>query len=115
MRVKQNFLFDLGKLIEYSASVFNVVLSNPYVGPLPRIKITFFSLSICTDDLISTPKIMAFAQPKFGSEKNERISNPLPEPLYTHLSGSALLANVTLLNKQSFKVKLEFESCDKVF
>ena len=29
-----------------------------------------------------------------GNEFSERESNPIPQPLYTHLSGSALLANL---------------------
>ena len=33
-KLKQNFLSYLEKLIKYSAGI---VLSNPFVGPLPRI------------------------------------------------------------------------------
>ena len=46
--IMQNFLFDLEKLIEYSPSVGTVVSSNPCVGPLPRIKISLFLLSVWT-------------------------------------------------------------------
>ena len=78
-RLKRNFLFDLEKLIKYSASSANVVLSNPCVGPLPKIKIFFFLLSTCTDELISTPKIMTFlCESKSGSIKSERELNPIP-------------------------------------
>ena len=38
----------------------NVVSCNPYVGPIPRTEISFFLLSICTDELILTPKIITF-------------------------------------------------------
>ena len=46
--------------MEYWAFPVNVVSSNACVGPLPRIKIYFPLLSICTDELISTLKIMIF-------------------------------------------------------
>ena len=46
--------------LEYWASAVDVVSSNPCVGTLPRIKILLILLSICTDELISTPKIMTF-------------------------------------------------------
>ena len=51
-RLNPNPLF-----IGYIASVVNVISSNPYVGPSPSIKISFPFLSICTDELISAPKI----------------------------------------------------------
>ena len=41
--------YDLKKSIECSASAVNVVSSNPFVDPLPRIKIPLFVLLICTD------------------------------------------------------------------
>ena len=43
-----------------------------------------------------------------GNENSERESIPIPVPLYTYLSGSAILANLTPPNKQSFKVKSEY-------
>ena len=76
----------------------------------------FFLLSICTDELISTPKIMTFLpQWKFESEKSESKSNPLSLPLYTYLSGSAFLINLRPPNKQSFKAKSEFNTCGHIF
>ena len=64
---------DLEQSIEYSAFDVNVTLSNPYVGPLPRITISLFLISICTDELISTPKIITFLpQSKFGIEENDK-------------------------------------------
>ena len=55
-----------------------MVSSNAYVGPSPRIKISFSLLSICTDKLISARKIMAFF-PKlpFVNENSEIESNPM--------------------------------------
>ena len=49
-----------------------------------------------------------------GNENSERTSNLIPQPVYTYLSGSAFLANVTPPNEQSFKVKSEFKSCEHV-
>ena len=56
-----------------------MVSYNPCVGSSPRIKISFPYLSICTDELISVPKMMTFF-PKLPSvnEKFERESNPMP-------------------------------------
>ena len=80
-RFKQNFLYDLEKLQEYSAAAVNVVWSNSRVRPLTRIKASLFLLWTCTDGLISTPKITIFLpQLKFGIEKSERESNPIPYP-----------------------------------
>ena len=39
------------KLIGYMASAVNIVSSNPCVGPSPRIEVSLFLLSICTDEL----------------------------------------------------------------
>ena len=92
-----------------------MVLSNPCAGPSPRIKISFFLLSICIDELISALKIMKFfpVLPS-GNENSECKSNPIPQPVYTYLIGSAFLANLTPPNKQSFKVKSVFKPCDHV-
>ena len=62
----------------YIASAVNVISSNPCVGPSPEIKVSFPLLSICTDELISAPKIMTFF-PKFPSVKknSEWESNPM--------------------------------------
>ena len=59
-RLKQNFLFDLEKLIEYWVSVVNVVSSYPCVGPLPRVKISFPLSSVWSNEPISTPKMTTF-------------------------------------------------------
>ena len=65
--------------MEYFASTGNVVSSNLCVGSSKRIKIPFLLLSICTDELISTLKVMTFLpQSNFGSEKCE--TEPKPKP-----------------------------------
>ena len=64
----------------YSGSAVNAVSSNTCVGPLPRIKKSFFLLSSCTDELIPTPNIITFLLNPLPSdyEKLSRASNPLP-------------------------------------
>ena len=77
------------KLIE---NIFSAVTacSNLCVGPLPRIEIYFFLLSVCGDELISTPKIVTFlANPIAGNPNVPFISNPIPYPEYLYLSISA--------------------------
>ena len=44
----------------YSFSAVYVESSKPCVGPLPRIKISFFLLSTCADEFISTPNIITY-------------------------------------------------------
>ena len=46
VRLRQNSLFDLVKLIEYSNFAVIVVSSHFCVGPLPRINISFFVTSM---------------------------------------------------------------------
>ena len=76
-RHKQKILFDLEKLIEYWASADKVVSFN--LGSILRIRIYFFLFSICTDELISTPKITTVLPTlPSGNEKSERESNPIP-------------------------------------
>ena len=67
------------KLIEYLASGVNVVSSNACVGPSPRIKISLFLLSTCTDELISAPTVMTFLSTLPSvNENSEGQSNPMP-------------------------------------
>ena len=94
------FLLFSVKLFKYIFSA-DSVCSNPCVGPLPRIKISFFLLSIFAHELISTPNITKFLPvPPLGCEKNQCLSNPIPYPEYLHLSISAFLVNVAAPNKQ---------------
>ena len=65
--------------MEYLDFIVNVVLPYTCVGPLPRIKISLVLLTICIDELISTPKIMTIL-PTLPSvnENSKRESNPMP-------------------------------------
>ena len=79
--------------IAYFVSAVNVASSKPCIGPLRRIQISYSLLSISTNELILTLQIMPFLPTLPPSNENsERESNPIPKPLYTHLSGSAFLA-----------------------
>ena len=74
--------------------------SNPCVGPLPRIKMSFFLLSILAYEFISTPKIITFLPVLLPIEKDASLSNHMPYPEYSYLSISAFLVNLTDPNKQ---------------
>ena len=77
MQNQTKFLFRYCK-IEYIFSAVNVC-SNPCVGPFPRIRMSFFLLSMCAEELISTPKIITFRpNPLLGNEKLDFLSNPVP-------------------------------------
>ena len=65
------------KLIEYNLSALSVY-SSRRVGRFPRIKISFFLLSVFVDDLISTPKIITFLPTPFPNEKLQCLPNPIP-------------------------------------
>ena len=94
-------MLTLVKLIEYIFSADNECLPNPCVGHFPRIKISFFLLSILVDELISSSKIITFLLvPPLGCEKNPSLSNPIPYPKYLHLSMSAFLVNLTAPNNE---------------
>ena len=68
-----NFLCNVENFLEYSSFAVNVASSNLCVKALQKIKISFFLLSICTDELISTPQIKTLLpKTKFRIEKNER-------------------------------------------
>ena len=63
------FIIFSEKLIKYIFSADSACY-NPWVGPLPRVKISFFLLSIFADDLVSTPEIVIFLPvPPLGCEK----------------------------------------------
>ena len=83
------FVFSINS-IEYFISIDNAC-SNRCVGPLPRIKISFFLLSIFTDELIHYySKITTFLPvPSLRCDKNTCLSNPTPYPEYLYLSISA--------------------------
>ena len=90
-KLKQNFLKCLVKLMEYNFSAANVC-SNPCVGLLPRIKMSFFLLSINEDELISTPEIITFFPISSPIEKNAFLSNPIhTQNIYTYQHQHVLL------------------------
>ena len=102
------FLLFSGKLIEYIFSALSLC-SNAYVGPLPRIKISFSLLSILVDELISTPKIITFLRvPTIGCEKYPYLSNPIPYPEHLYLSTSAFFVKQIQQNNHNFVV---FNNC----
>ena len=76
------------------------MLSNPCVGPLPRIKISFFLFLIFVEELISTPKMITFLPISLPTGKDVFLSNPIPYPEYSYLLISAFLVNLTGPNKQ---------------
>ena len=72
-------------------------------------------MSSCTEELLSTPKITTFLpHSPFDHENCERTSNPILQPIYTYLSGSAFLVNFTAVNKLLPSVKPAFKSLDHV-
>ena len=70
-------MFILVKLIEYIFSALSIC-SNPFVGPFPRIKMSFFQLSIFVAELISTAKIITFLPVSLLIGKDDCLSNPIP-------------------------------------
>ena len=86
----------------------NVVSSNICIGPLPRIRISFFLLSACADELISTPKIMTFLPDPLLSDnvKLSLVSDTDPYSQYLYLSRSAFLVSLTANNKEFLNVNL---------
>ena len=64
-------------LIEYNFSALSVC-SKPCVGPFPRIKTSFFLLSIFIDEHISAPKMVTFLPTPLSNEKVPCLSNPIP-------------------------------------
>ena len=116
-------------------SAVNAISFNPCVGLSPRIKISLPLLSICIDEIISTPKIITFLPTlTSGNENYVRVSYSIPQLLIpytiyittytytiyvylyiatypytitTYLSGSVFFACLTLPNKQFLKAKSE--------
>ena len=63
----------------YLASAVIVVSANHCIGPSLRAKISFFLLSTCREELLSTQKIMTFLpELPSGNENYKRASNPIP-------------------------------------
>ena len=69
------FLTTLGTHnIEYGSLILLQV--NPCIGPSPRIKIYIFLWSKCTEELMSTPKIITLQPNPPLNEKAPFSSNP---------------------------------------
>ena len=65
------------------------------------------------NELLFTPRITIFLpHSPIGNQNFELASNPFP--LYTYLSGSAFLVNLTSPNKQSISAKFLLKSLDQV-
>ena len=77
MQAQTKFLIIFSK---HFFSAVNVVPSNACVEPSLRIRISFFLLSICTEELISTPKIMQFLPNPLPTENFPFLSNAMPYP-----------------------------------
>ena len=76
MQAQTVFFIIFRKLIECIFPA-DIVCSNPCLGRLPRIKISFFLLPIFAVELISTPNIIIFLSvPPLGSGKIPFQSNP---------------------------------------
>ena len=95
VKLKQNLVLVAPKLIENNFTEVNEAIpSNPCAGSLPRIKISFFLLSTCIEELISIPKTITLLQnPPLGCEKASFLSNPIQYPKYLYLLMSAFLFN----------------------
>ena len=105
MQAQTKFLSSRSKINSILFSCSNVVPSNPCLGLSPTIKMSFFLLSSCTEELISTPKIITLQpKPTLGNQKVPLPSNPIPCPEYLYLSMSPFLFNLTAPNKQFSKV-----------
>ena len=64
--------------MEYLASAVIVALSKPCDGLSTKTNIFLFQPLICTDELLSTPKIMTFFPSlPFVYENRDRESNPI--------------------------------------
>ena len=81
MQTQTKLFFDLVKLIKYLASALVVVSSSPVAGPPTKNKISFFPLSVCNGELLSTLKIITFLPlSKFEIKKSHLELNPISYP-----------------------------------
>ena len=67
---------------------------------------SFFLLSICIEELISTTKIIQFLRNLLPTENFHFLLNPIPYPKYKYLSVSEFLVKITPSNKQFSNVRL---------
>ena len=76
------------------------VCSNSCVGHLPRIEISFFLLSICGDEFISTPKTITCLTTPLPTEKIPFLIIPIPYREYLYLLISTFLVRRPAPNQQ---------------
>ena len=81
-----------------------MVPSNTCVGSSPWIRISFFLLSTCTEELISTPKSIQFLPNQLPTENPPFLSNLIAYPEYLYILISLFLGKLTALNKQFYSV-----------
>ena len=72
----------------------------PCTKSLRRTRTLFFLLLACEELLKSAPKIIQFLPSPLPKLDSLCLSNPMPYPLYLHLSISAFLVKLTAPNKQ---------------
>ena len=89
-------LCKINRIHFFLQSLYVLIL---YLAPLTKIKILFL-LSTCTEELMSTQKIITFLpNPIPGNGKLPCLSNPISQPEYLYLSISAFFAKETAPNK----------------
>ena len=91
---------------KYFFSAVSVVPSNLRVGSSSRVKVYFFLFSTCTEELISTTKLIQFLSNPLPTEQVYFLSNPIPYPELLYLSMSGFLVNLTAAEKQFSNVGL---------
>ena len=77
---------------------------------IPKIKISFFLLLVCAEELLSTPNITASLPKPLPSDKEAfpRVLNQIPYSKQEYLSKSSLAAP----NKEFTNVKSALKLCD---
>ena len=93
-----------------------MVWSNPYVGPSVRNNISFFLLSAYTNEELHTEKNSNI----FTQVQNFRMKKVSKNQTQYHVPNKNIYQDQHLAywkapNKQSFRVKSAFKSCDHLF
>ena len=96
MQAQTKCFSRLSKIDWISFFAVNAISSNPCAGPF-----IFLSLSTCTEEFASTPKIITFLPNSLPTEKVPYLSNPKLYPEYLLLSILAFFTNL-LQQKKNF-------------